>query len=143
MNKTSQEKLQAAMQYAMSNRPTVGGFPYLAECLRLAGVRYNLWSLPSLQSIYVMGSGSIVQQGAPLVSGMHEVPTFDKEALVTALRKDQNGQSTFMEFLTSIWGAGVIKYEVNFLERHVSYYGINDECYKESYPSVEIKGLDF
>lgn len=32
------ENLQAAQQRAMAGRPRVGGFPYLAEILRVAGV---------------------------------------------------------------------------------------------------------
>lgn len=34
---TQKEKLQMAMDYATANRPKVGGFPFLAECLRKAG----------------------------------------------------------------------------------------------------------
>ena len=36
------ENLQAAQQRAMAIRPKVGGFPYLAEALRQAGVTRNL-----------------------------------------------------------------------------------------------------
>ena len=54
MNATPQERLQSAMMYAMDNRPKVGGFPFLAECLKKAGVQNNIWSLPSTQSIYIM-----------------------------------------------------------------------------------------
>jgi len=35
------EKLQAAQKKAMEGRPKVGGFPYLAETLRRAGVTRN------------------------------------------------------------------------------------------------------
>lgn len=41
MNKAI-ENLIAAQQYAMKIRPKVGGFPYLAETLRLAGVIRNM-----------------------------------------------------------------------------------------------------
>jgi uncharacterized protein YbcV (DUF1398 family) len=37
------ENLQAAQQQAMAGRPQAGGFPYLAETLRRAGVTRNLW----------------------------------------------------------------------------------------------------
>jgi uncharacterized protein YbcV (DUF1398 family) len=36
MNK-SIESLQAAQKHAMAHRPKVGGFPFLAECLRRPG----------------------------------------------------------------------------------------------------------
>jgi len=83
------------LKRAMAGRPKVGGFPYLAETLRLAGVKRNLWSLPACQSLYLTKEGPVVSQGAPLISGMADVPAFDREALIRALRTDQKGGSTF------------------------------------------------
>lgn len=139
----AQERLQKAMKYAMAHRPEIGGFPYLAECLRIAGVEHNLWSLPGAQSIYVMKDEVVVQQGTPLVSGMNNILDFNEEALISALRTDQAGQSTFPEFLSAIWNAGVISYDVDFSARTVSYFGARGECYKESYSSVEVGEIDF
>lgn len=62
------ENLVEAQKYAMSIRPQVGGFPVLAEALRLAGVTRNFWSLPSCQSIYLTKFGAVVQQGTPQYS---------------------------------------------------------------------------
>jgi uncharacterized protein YbcV (DUF1398 family) len=97
------ENLQAAQQRAVAIRPKVGGFPYLAEALRQAGVTRNLWSLPSCQSIFLTNDGPVVMQGTPLVSGTADVPAFDREALIQALRTDQAGESTFPEFLAASW----------------------------------------
>jgi uncharacterized protein YbcV (DUF1398 family) len=44
------ENLQAAQQRAIAIRPKVGGFPYLAESLRQAGVTRNFLFLPTCQS---------------------------------------------------------------------------------------------
>jgi len=85
------ENLQAAMKRGMAGRPKVGGFPYLAETLRLAGVRKNYWYLPSCQSVYLTEDGEVVNLGTPLASGMVDIPHFDKDALIIALRKDQAG----------------------------------------------------
>lgn len=136
---TITEKLTEAQKYAMSIRPKIGGFPVLAEVLRQAGIQNNRWSLPSCQSVYLMKEGSVVQQGTPLVSGTYEVPKFDREALITALRTDQEGGSTFPEFLQSAWKAGVIGYDADFIGRKVTYYGVNGESYSEEYPAVEVK----
>ncbi len=133
-----QQKLQHAMEYAFAHRPAVGGFPFLAECLRKAGVQKNTWSLPGAQSIYVMDDGVVVQQGTPLVSGVADVASFDETALIAAIRKDQAGQSSFPEFLASVWAAGVVRYEVDFAAHTVSYYGARGEQYVESYPSCEV-----
>lgn len=133
------EKLTQAQKYAMSIRPKVGGFPVLAEVLRQAGVQMNRWSLPSCQSVFLMKEGSVVQQGSPLVTGTHEVPKFDREALIKAIRTDQEGLSTFPEFLQAAWKAGVVGYDADFVGRKVVYYGSNGESYLEEYKAVEVK----
>lgn len=138
MNKIT-EKLTEAQKYAMSVRPKIGGFPVLAEVLRQAGVQMNRWSLPSCQSVFLMKEGAVVQQGTPLVTGVHEIPKFDQQALITALRTDQEGRSTFPEFLQSAWKAGVTGYDVDFTGRKVIYYGATGESYLEEYPAVEVK----
>jgi uncharacterized protein YbcV (DUF1398 family) len=136
---TITEKLTEAQKYAMSIRPKVGGFPVLAEVLRQAGVQMNRWSLPSCQSVYLMKEGSVVQQGAPLLNGVQEIPKFDRDALISALRTDQEGRSTFPEFLQAAWRAGVIGYDADFTGRKVIYYGATGESYMEEYPAVEVK----
>lgn len=135
---TLAEKLIEVQKHAMSIRPKVGGFPVLAEVLRQAGIEMNRWSLPSCQSVYIMKEGSVVQQGTPLVSGTIEIPKFDREALITALRTDQAGDSTFPEFLQAAWNAGVIGYDADFTNRIVTYFGVNGESYLEEYPAVEL-----
>lgn len=141
--KNAQEKLQAAMAHAMEYRPKVGGFPFLAECLRQAGVTHNIWSLPAVQSVYIMSDGAcVVDQGTPLVTGMALVPTFDETAVIAAIRADQAGESTFPEFLQAIWRAGAWGYDVDFAKRTVTYMGARGELYTEAYLSVEVSGLE-
>jgi len=132
------ENLEAAMQRAAAGRPKVGGFPYLAETLRRAGVTRNLWHLPACQSVFHTEDGPVVMQGAPLLRGSVDVPPFNREALIAALRTDQAGESTFPEFLEAAWRAGVISYDVNFIARKVAYYGNSGEEYIEAYPAVEV-----
>ena len=132
------ETLQTAQQKAMANRPKVGGFPYLAETLKQAGVTSNRWTLPACQSLYLTNDGPVVMQGTPLVEGAADIPDFDEDALIKALRTDQAGESTFPEFLLAAWRAGVVNYEVDFLERKVTYNGCHGESYVETYPSVTI-----
>ena len=132
--------LQAALDHAIAIRPPVGGFPYLAEALRRAGVLHNLWTLPAAQSIYLTTNGPVVVQGEPLVNGFAEIPPFDQAALIMALRTDQTGKSSFPEFLAATWQAGVIRYDVDLAARTVTYYGSNDEAYVEAYPAVALEG---
>jgi len=132
------DHLNQTFKYAFSIRPKVGGFPVMAEVLRAAGVEKNLWTLPSCQSIYKMKNGSVVNQGAPLVTGFYQIAPFNREALIKALRTDQAGLSSFPEFLQSAWEAGVVSYDVDFNARNVIYYGINGESYLEEYPLVEL-----
>lgn len=132
------ENLIEAQKFALSIRPKVGGFPYLAEALRQAGVTRNLWSLPSCQSVFLTKYGPVVNQGNPLITGLCDVPPFNQEALIKALRADQAGESTFPEFLKATWAAGVVNYDVDFEKRKVTYYGAQGESYAEDYPSVVV-----
>jgi uncharacterized protein YbcV (DUF1398 family) len=122
----------------MAGRPKVGGFPYLAETLRRAGVTRNLWYLPACESLYLTEDGPVVTLGTPLSSGTVDVPLFNREALIAVLRTDQAGKSTFAEFLAASWRAGVVRYDVNLVARKVSYHGCNGEEYVEDYPAVEV-----
>jgi uncharacterized protein YbcV (DUF1398 family) len=132
------ENLRAAQERAMAGRPKVGGFPYLAETLRRAGVTRNLWYLPACESLYLTENGPVVTLGTPLSSGTVDVPLFNREALIAVLRTDQAGKSTFAEFLAASWRAGVVRYDVNLVARKVSYHGCNGEEYVEDYPAVEV-----
>ena len=132
------EGLEAAQTLAMAIRPKVGGFPYLAETLRRAGVTRNTWTLPACQALYLTKNGPVVMLGTPLTSGAADVPAFDRDALIRALRVDQAGESAFPEFLESSWRAGVVRYDVDFQARTVTYYGASGEQYVEAYPPVEI-----
>jgi hypothetical protein len=66
------DNLQDAQQRAIAGRPKVGGFPYLAETLRRAGVTRNLWFLPACQSLYLIKDGprSMFRHS----TGMHLLP---------------------------------------------------------------------
>lgn len=130
--------LEAAMTRAMANRPAVGGFPYLAQTLRQAGITRNIWLLPSGESHYETRLGPVTSPAMPIAVAMDAVPAFDEVALIQALRTDQAGESTFPEFLLASWYAGVVRYEVDFSERHVVYYGSQGESYLEAYPAVEL-----
>lgn len=132
------DNLTEAMRAAAAIRPRVGGFPYLAEVLRKAGVTRNVWSLPSCQSLFLTQDGPVVMQGEPLVTGTVDVPAFNEGALIRALRVDQAGEGTFPEFLKASWRAGVVRYDVDLEARTVAYQGCNGEEYIEAYPAVTI-----
>jgi uncharacterized protein YbcV (DUF1398 family) len=132
------ENLNEAQQKAMTLRPKIGGFPYLAETLRQAGVTRNIWHLPSCQSLFLTQYGPVVNQGTPLATGILDVQKFNQNALIAALRADQAGKTTFSEFLLASWQAGVVNYDVDFITRTVTYHGCNGEKYVEAYPQVQL-----
>jgi uncharacterized protein YbcV (DUF1398 family) len=132
-------KLLAAQERAMANRPKEGGFPYLAEVLRRSGVLRNTWFLPACESLYHTEAGAVVIQGSPLLTGAADVPVFNQQALVAALRTDQAGEGSFSEFLAASWRAGVVRYEVDLIHRTVTYFGLNDDAYTERYPAVDLR----
>jgi uncharacterized protein YbcV (DUF1398 family) len=132
------DNLKAAFQRAAAIRPKVSGFPYLAETLRRAGVTRNFWFLPACEALFLTNLGPVVVQETPLVTGMADVPPFDREAFIATLRADQAGQTTFPEFLAGSWRAGVVRYDVDFAARTVAYYGAHGEEYVEAYPAVDV-----
>ena len=132
------DNLDEALKRAALSRPKIAGFPFLAETLRRAGVTRNSWFLPACESLFLTNDGPVVMQGTPLAMGPMDVPPFDREALIAALRTDQAGESTFPEFLAASWRAGIVRYDVDFTARTVAYYGCNGEEHVEAYPAVEI-----
>jgi uncharacterized protein YbcV (DUF1398 family) len=132
------DDLKAAIERGMALRPKIGGFPYLAETLRRAGVKRNVWALPACQAMYLTEKGPVMMQGTPLISGAADVAPFDNDALVAALRMDQAGKSTFPEFLVAAWKAGCVGYEVDFAARTCTYFGAGGGRYVEAYAAVEI-----
>lgn len=131
--------LEAALSRAASQQPDTGGFPYLAACLRQEGFIKNTWYLPSGDSFYFSNEATLVIPGKPLIDAACSCPSFSESELITVLRRDQSGQTTFAAFLMGAWHSGVVKYEVDFTQRQVTYYGAKNEVYKERYPLVEIK----
>ncbi|MEU4171236.1 DUF1398 family protein [Streptomyces sp. NPDC026665] len=132
------DTLRAALERAGAVRPQVGGFPYLAESLRQAAVTRCRMTVPSNAMLYLTAAGPVTVQGEPLVTGMVDVPPFDREALIEALRADQAGLTTFPEFVQGCWKAGVVRYDVDLTARTCTYYGADDDAYVESYAAVEL-----
>lgn len=132
------EKVTAATAYGMSVRPKVGGFPYLAEAMRQAGITRNYFDVPSASMVFVTADGAVLRPGALRFTEPVVVPPFDEAALVAALRADQRGESTFPEFVEASFDAGVIRYEVDTAARTCTYFGAHGERYVEDYPAVDL-----
>jgi uncharacterized protein YbcV (DUF1398 family) len=130
--------IDAANAHAAAVRPKVGGFPYLAEALRVAGVRKYYFDVPSCTVRYATAAGDVLAPGAFLRTEKTVIRPFDEDALVTAIRVDQLGRSTFPEFVESTFRAGVIRYEVDTAARTCSYFGTGGERYVEQYPAVDL-----
>ena len=78
---------------------------------------------------------------APVDSASQRIPRpkHNRQHVSRALRIDQEGKSTFPEFLQSTWNAGVVKYDVDLEKRTCTYFGANGENYVEEYLAVEVK----
>lgn len=137
----SVERLAQAQRHGMHIRPETHGFPYLAEALRLAGVRLIHFDVASGGALYVMDSGVVHQPGGSLHGEPVAVAQFDQQALVSAIDADKAGAITFPEFLRRCWTAGVVGYDVDTIERTCTYFGAPDGRYVESYPAVTLDRL--
>lgn len=132
------ENLQAAQKRAMAIRPKAGGFPLPGRDATARGSHKKCLVTPGVPEPVPDQRCAGRHTGAPLVSGTTDIPPFNCESLIKALRTDQAGESTFPEFLAASWRAGVIRYDVNFAARTVTYYGCNGEEYTEAYPAVDL-----
>jgi uncharacterized protein YbcV (DUF1398 family) len=133
------QNLRDAQARALAVRLTVGGFPYLAETLRQAGVGYNRFTVAAGTSLFRTGHGDVIQQSVPLVEGTVPVPAWRPPAVVAAIGADQAGQTRFEEFLRACWVAGVVHYEVDSTARTCTYHGARpDQHYIEHYPQVAL-----
>lgn len=127
-----------ARERAARIRPAVGGFPYMAEALRSAGVDRYLFDVPSATAVYLTATGDVLVPGHLLRDETTVVPPFDADALVSAIRTDQEGRSTFPEFVEASFRAGVVRYEVDLHARECRYVGTRGESYVEPYPRVDL-----
>ena len=130
------DTIEAAAARGAAARPTIGGFPYVAESLRAAGVTKYLFDVPSTTVIYVTDDGAVLRPGQSIRTGATVVPAFDPDRLVAAIRIDQRGESTFPEFVKQTFLAGVVRYVVDTAARTCTYIGGNGESYVEEYPAV-------
>lgn len=80
----------------------------------------------------------VVMQGDPLVLGMADVASWNRDAVVTAIRTDQAGKTSYPQFARACWEAGVVHYEVDLLGRTCTYAGAAGERYVEEYPTVDV-----
>ncbi len=119
-------------------RPKVGGFPYLAESLRQAGVRSYRFDVPSASIIYITDGGAALRPGAPLFGDWTEIAEFDEMALIDAIRADQRGETAFPDFVKATFDAGIISYLVDTQARTCTYFGPRGDQYVEEYPVVDL-----
>ncbi|OPF75402.1 DUF1398 domain-containing protein [Streptomyces antioxidans] len=132
------DHLRAALERGEAARPKAGGFPYLAESLRRAGVTHCRMAVPANAFLYLTEHGDVVVQGEPLATGFALAPRFDEAALIAALRSDQAGETTFPEFIRGCWDAGIVWYDVDTEARTCTYYGTGGDSYTEDYPPVTL-----
>ena len=136
------ETITAAQARGTATRPEVGGFPYLAESLRLAGVTRIDVNVPSWTTVLTTAEGSVVQQGTPMTDAPTEVPPFDLDAFVTHLRAEQEGRISYPEWMDATWRSGVVWYEVDLAARTCTYRSPAGESYVEHYASVDLDPTD-
>lgn len=130
------DTVTAATAYGMSVRPKVGGFPYLAEAMRQAGIVKNYFDVTSATMVFVTAEGAVIRPGALIRHEPTVISRYDERALIDAIRADQRGETTFPEFVEATFAAGVFRYEVDTAARTCTYFGAHGEQYVEEYPAV-------
>jgi uncharacterized protein YbcV (DUF1398 family) len=130
------EIVQQARRRGTAARPRINGFPYFAEALRAAGINAVETSIATGGSVYYLADGAVSETFDPIVAPVSVVPEWDERALITAIRADQAGESTFPEFLGASWEAGVIQFRVDLANRRCTYFGATGNHYVETYEAV-------
>lgn len=117
-----------------------GGFPVLAESLRSAGVCFVHCNVASMTTLYRTHQGAVIDQQVPILSGLERVVDFECAEVIAAIRRDQQGASTYPEFMVEIWRAGVISYDIDLVARTCTYRGLDPavDVHVEEYPAVEL-----
>jgi uncharacterized protein YbcV (DUF1398 family) len=82
------------------------------------------------ESLYLTEHDSVVLQGTPLVTGIVDVPPFNRGMLITSLRIEQAGNSTFTEFLAATWRAMIFRASAQFVA------GFNESFARNSLPDI-------
>lgn len=136
------ETITDAQARGTATRPSVGGFPHLAETLRQAGVMRIDVTVPSWTTVLTTADGSVLQQGTPMVDATTQVPDFDLDAFIAGLRADQDGTITFPEWMEATWRAGVLWYQVDLEARTCTYRSPAGDSYVERYPAVTVRASD-
>jgi Protein of unknown function (DUF1398) len=132
------ENLETAFQRAMAIRLKVGGSRTWPRPCDWQALRAISGSFARMSELVFDGIWAGRDDWYSLASGAVDVPVFNREALIAALRTDHAGNSTFPEFLAASRRAGVVRYDVDFAARTVAYYGVNGEEHIEAYPAVEV-----
>ena len=111
-------------------------YPRIFNALKDAGVEYYETSVSTHHIVY-HGNGDSVEERPPadfkklLISDK-----FNATGVKDAVKRTQNKETDYGQFLQEIASSGVIKYKVDMDERTVTYIGSNDdERYIESVPN--------
>jgi uncharacterized protein YbcV (DUF1398 family) len=140
MISTTITTVQQAQRRGAASRPRINGFPHYAEALRAAGISAVETSIATGGSVYYLADGAVTESFEPIVTHISAVPDWNEAGVTAALRADQEGRTTFPEFLRAAWDAGVIQFRVDLAGRTCTYVGAAGEHYVENYPAVAAIG---
>jgi uncharacterized protein YbcV (DUF1398 family) len=109
-------------------------YPKIFNALKDAGVESYDADVASHEIIY-RGHGETCVEASPHAANHLAISAlFDQDGVQRAIRRNQNKQSNFAQFLSDIAQAGVQRYRVDMNARTVTYIGIRAEEYVEKVP---------
>lgn len=82
--------IDVANAHAMAVRPPVGGFPYLAEAMRAAGVEKYLFDVPTMTALYLTDQGDLIRPGRTYMDAS-PLPATDRSDGITVLHSPRRG----------------------------------------------------
>jgi hypothetical protein len=123
----------------MAIRPKVGGFPYLAETLRLAGVTRKPLVSARVPELIVDRVWAGSDGWSPLGVRYRGCAGFQSRRADCGASDRRAGTARSPSFWPHCGTPGSFAYDVDFAARTVGYFGCNGEEYIEPYPAVDLK----
>jgi uncharacterized protein YbcV (DUF1398 family) len=130
MNSNTKEVIEKCAHESHAGALT---FPEVLGCLIEVGVESYFADYRNQSTTYYLSSNEA--HTVPMRMPSIEIPTsFNKEAIISAIRGAQSDTVRYPEFLKLTVSAGCVGYMVWIAGKHVSYFGRAGEVHAEYFP---------
>ena len=129
---------EAAIRDAVHRADNAPGYPEAVRFLIEGGVKRYHTDVATRTIVYSSDAASYSDLGvAPAHTTPEDAGGFDGSGVEAAFTAVEQGRSDYSGFLGAIWAAGVVEYDVDLVERRITYRGRHGETYVQRIPLPE------